>query len=81
MTTKITYKVGSVAPFHANAELNELACISCGKEPKSDCWKWEVYIVNGRIISREWTQADMALLYVCDNCSLKFADNVLSEGS
>lgn len=77
----ITYRVGSTAPFHANAELNELACISCGKAPKRDCWKWEVYIVNGRIISHEWTQDDMALVYVCDTCSVKFADNTLSEGS
>jgi hypothetical protein len=77
----ITYKVGSLAPFHANAELNELACISCGKEPKRDCWKWEVYVIDGRIISSEWTYDEMSLLYVCDNCSLKFADNVLSEGS
>jgi hypothetical protein len=78
----ITYRVGSIAPFHANAELNELACISCGKDPKGNtCWKWEVYIVNGRLISSEWTQADMALVYVCETCSVKFADNVLSEGS
>lgn len=78
----ITYKVGSVVPFHANAELNELACIVCGKEPKGDtCFKWEVYAVDGLIISSEWTEPEMALLYVCDPCSLKFADNTLSEGS
>jgi hypothetical protein len=82
MGSKISYKVGSAIPFHANCEVNELACISCGKEPKPNtCWKWEVYVIDGHFISTEWTEPEMSLLYVCDTCSVKFDDEIITEGS